>query len=118
MSKPVDKPVDSSPPWFAGYAPPKIHIVKDDEALKLHKAIEKAKAKELKSYGAAARLKSIQLIEPVHLTARQINQNILNDGKDLCKKRRCVEEVASMKKLLQYYTCNLAPNVAIMHGLL
>ena len=27
-------------------------------------------------------------------------------------------EVASLNQLLRYYTCNVAPNVAIMHGLM
>ena len=45
----MSKPVDSSTPWYAGYAEPLIHIVKDEEPLKLRKAIEKAKAEELKS---------------------------------------------------------------------
>ena len=100
------------------HAPPKVHIVKEDEELKLQKLIEKNKAKELKSQGALARTKGIQLIEPVNLTARQINQNILNAEKDPCKKSRCVGGVASLNQLMRYYTCNVAPNVAIMHGLM
>ena len=76
---------------------------------------------ELKSYGAEVRLKShknIQLIDPVPLTARQISQNLLEDGKVSSKKRKCLKEVAAMDRTTSYYMNNLVPNVAIMHGLL
>ena len=35
----------------------------------------------------------------------------------MCKKVKCVEEVAEMERT-SYYVNNLVPNVAIMHGLL
>ena len=76
--------------------------------------------KELKGYGAEIRLKSdksVQLIDAVPLTAWQLSQNRLRDGKDLCKKPKCLDEVAAIERAAHYVN-GLVPNVAIMHGLL
>ena len=107
VSKPVSKTVETGKPWYAGYGKEQVvHLVKDDNALKLNKTIEKFKrGNNLKSYGAEVRLKShrnIQLIDPLNLTARQINQNLLKDGKDSCKKHKCMEEVAAIDWTTSY----------------
>ena len=120
----MSKTVETGKPWYAGYGKEQVvHLVKDDNALKLNKTIEKFKrgGNNLKSYGAEVRLKShrnIQLIDPLNLTARQINQNLLKDGKDSCKKRKCMEEVAAIDRTTSYYMNHLVPNLATMHGLL
>ena len=80
---------------------------KDDNAEKLRKAIKKSKrgSKELKGYGAEIRLKSlkcVQLIDAVPLTAWQLSQNRLRDGKDLCKKPKCLDEVAAIERAAHY----------------
>ena len=51
------------------------------------------------------------------LTAWQLSQNRLRDGKDLCKKPKCLDEVAAIERAAHYVN-GLVPNVAIMHGLL
>ena len=62
-------------------------------------------------------LKSVQLIDAVPLTAWQLRQNRLRDVKDLCKKPKCLDEVAVMERT-SYYVNGLVPNIVIMHGLL
>ena len=118
----MSKTVETGKLWYAGYGKEQVvHLVKDDNALKLNKTIEKFKrGNNLKSDGAEVRLKShrnIQLIDPLNLTARQINQNLLKDGKDSCKKRNCMEVIAAVDRTTSYYMNLLVPNVATMHGL-
>ena len=45
VSKPVSKAVETGKPWYAGYGrEPVVHLVKDENALRLSKAIDKFKS--------------------------------------------------------------------------
>ena len=57
------------------------------------------------------------LIDAVPLTAWQLSQNRIRDEKNVCKKPKCLDEVAAIERTAIYVN-GLIPNVAIMHGLL
>ena len=57
------------------------------------------------------------LIEAIPLTAWQISQNRIRDEKNVCKRPKCLEELAAIDRSAKYVN-GLIPNIAIMHGLL
>ena len=120
----MSKPVNTSSDWYTGYGKaPLVSFVSDHTEEKLRKIIDKSKrssGKEVKGYCAEIRKKShknVQLIDAVPLTAWQLSQNRIRDEKNVCKKSKCLEEVAAIKRSANYVN-GLIPNIAIMHGLL